>query len=91
METAKEGNGYVVREGGDVVAEITFVPQGEGTLVIDHTYVAPALRGQKVAESLVKRVVEEARETNKRIVPACSYALALFRRHKEYEDVWQKE
>ncbi|GGD97986.1 GNAT family N-acetyltransferase [Paenibacillus nasutitermitis] len=89
-ETIMEGNGFVVREDGEAVAEITFVPSGEDALVIDHTYVSEALRGQKIAEDLVKRVVEYARETNKQIIPACSYALAQFRRHKEYQDIWKQ-
>jgi predicted GNAT family acetyltransferase len=91
QETVKDGNRFVVKDNGEVVAEVTFVTDGEHTLIIDHTYVDPAMRGQKLAEDLVRRVVEHARETNKKIVPACSYAHAQFRRRKEYEDVWQQD
>ncbi|TJY40699.1 N-acetyltransferase [Cohnella pontilimi] len=91
LETLKDGNRFVMKDDGEAVAEITFVPQGEATLVIDHTYVDPAWRGQKLAEELVMRVVEHARETNRKIIPACSYAHALFRRKKEYQDVWQQD
>ncbi|WP_426452781.1 GNAT family N-acetyltransferase [Paenibacillus sp. S-38] len=90
-ETVQEGNGFYLRDNGEVLAEVTFAPVGPDTLVLDHTYVAPELRGQKVAEDLVRRVVEHARETGKKIVPACSYAHAQFRRHKEYADIWQQE
>jgi predicted GNAT family acetyltransferase len=90
-EIVQEGNGFSVIENGDVLAEVTFEPVGEGTLVLDHTYVTTALRGQNLAEELVKRVVEHARKTNQRIIPACSYAHAQFRRHKEYHDVWQQD
>ncbi|MNK68747.1 Acetyltransferase (GNAT) family protein [compost metagenome] len=89
-ETIQEGNAFVIKEDGSVIAEVTFKPVGEGTIVIDHTYVAEEMRGQKLAEDLVRRVVEHARETNQKIIPACSYADAQFRRRKEYEDVWQK-
>ncbi|HUC92909.1 MAG TPA: GNAT family N-acetyltransferase [Paenibacillus sp.] len=89
-ETVKQGDGCVVKQDGEIVAEITYVPQGEDTLVIDHTYVDPSMRGQKLAEELVRQVVEEARATNKKIVPACSYAYALFMRKKEYGDVWRQ-
>jgi uncharacterized protein len=89
-ETVKDGNRFVVKDNGEAVAEITFVPQGESTLVIDHTYVDPSMRGQKLAEDLVERVVEHARQTNRKIIPACSYAHAQFRRKKEYADVWEQ-
>ncbi|MBW7455563.1 GNAT family N-acetyltransferase [Paenibacillus sepulcri] len=88
-ETVMEGNSFVVRDDGASVAEITFVPSGD-TYIIDHTYVSEALRGQKIAEDLVKRVVEHARENHKMIVPACSYALAQFKRRKEYQDIWKR-
>ncbi|QYR21491.1 N-acetyltransferase [Paenibacillus sp. sptzw28] len=89
-ETVKEGNGFITWEDGVAVAEITFVTSGEDTLIIDHTFVLEAMRGRKLAEDLVQRVVEYARETNKKIVPACSYAHALFRRRKEYHDIWER-
>jgi uncharacterized protein len=89
-ELIKQGNGFVVQENGEMVAEITFMPLGDDTLIIDHTYVSEALRGQKIAEALVKRVVDYARETNKKIVPACSYAHAQFKRKSEYHDVWKQ-
>lgn len=89
-ELVREGNGYVFRQNGEIAAEVTFRPMNESTLILDHTYVDPSLRGQGVAEKLVRRVVDLAREEGKRIIPACSYADALFRRHKEFEDVWQR-
>ncbi|AWB43070.1 N-acetyltransferase [Paenibacillus sp. CAA11] len=88
-ETIQEGNGFVMREDGEAVAEVTYIPQGDA-LVIDHTFVSEALRGQKVGEELIKRVVEHARESDMLVVPACAYAHALFKRHKEYGDVWKK-
>ncbi|WP_438434223.1 GNAT family N-acetyltransferase [Gorillibacterium sp. sgz500922] len=89
-EMVREGNGFVVREGEEVIAEVTFRPSGDATLVLDHTFVDPRLRGQGIAEKLVKRVVELAREEGKKIIPACSYADAQFRRHSEYHDVWER-
>ncbi|MBB3113254.1 hypothetical protein FHS18_005357 [Paenibacillus phyllosphaerae] len=90
-DIVQEGNGFYIREDGAPIAEITYAQPGENTLVIDHTYVAESLRGQGIAEQLVQRVVSYARENGKKIIPACSYAHASFRRHKEYHDVWQQE
>ncbi|KIL37612.1 GNAT family acetyltraansferase [Cohnella kolymensis] len=90
-ETVKEGNSFVVKDNGEMVAEITYKPAAKDMIVIDHTYVSPAMRGQKLAEDLVRRVVEHAREANKMVVPSCSYAHAQFKRHNEYQDVWKRD
>ncbi|AJY75203.1 GNAT family N-acetyltransferase [Paenibacillus beijingensis] len=89
-EPVKVDNGYIIRDGNETVAEITYVREGEGTLVIDHTYVTPELRGGKVADKLLGLVVQEARDTGKKIVPACAYVLARFKRDKGFADVWQR-
>ena len=89
MEPIKTDNGYVIRDGDQVAAEITYQTSGN-VFIVDHTYVSPELRGQKVAETLLNLVVQEARETGKKIIPVCSYAAAQFKRKKEYEDVWQQ-
>lgn len=48
------------------------------------------LRGQKVGEALVKRIVEFAREEGKMIIPLCPFAKGQMERHEEYHDVLAK-
>ncbi|WP_322907375.1 GNAT family N-acetyltransferase [Paenibacillus campi] len=84
-------NGLAVHVDGAPKAEIGFSNYDEQSIIIDHTFVAEELRGQKVGEELVKRVVAIAREQGKTVVPACSYALAQFKRHEEYHDIWRKD
>lgn len=91
IEIALETERFVLKEDGREIGELTFAPVSEETLVVDHTYVAETHRGQGHAERLVERVVQYARETNRRIVPSCSYVYALFRRNSAYQDVWQKD
>lgn len=83
--------GLVMEIDGEPKAEIGFGPYDDQSLIIDHTFVSEELRGQHVGEELVKRVVDLAREQGKTIVPACSYALAQFKRHEEYHDIWRKD
>lgn len=87
----EDGQRMVMTEDGQEVAEITCKPLDGKTLVIDHTFVSEQLRGQKIGDELVRAVVDKARNEGKRIVPACSFALAQFKRHKEYADVWQQD
>jgi predicted GNAT family acetyltransferase len=77
---------YVFRDGG-AVAEMTFSKAGEHMIIIDHTEVPDAFRGQGVGLRLVTRAVEDARAAGKKIIPLCPFANAQFRRHPEWADV----
>ncbi|MED5019635.1 GNAT family N-acetyltransferase [Paenibacillus chibensis] len=90
-EIREDNHRLVMVEDGQEIAEITFQMQDEHTLEIDHTYVSEELRGQKLGDQLVKAVVDMARRDGKQIVPACSFALAQFKRHKDYKDVWRQD
>ena len=68
-------------------AEVTYVNHKDDTIVIDHTFVSNELRGQNVGKQLIKKVVDFARQENKKIVPQCSFARQEFITNKEYEDV----
>lgn len=53
-------------------------------MVMTHTYVPPSLRGQGIAEKLVRAALEHARVERLRVVPGCSYVEAFIRRHPEF-------
>ena len=84
-ETARKGR-YVYRLGDDE-AEMTFSKAGDRLIIIDHTEVPDAFRGQGVGPALVARGVADARAAGKRILPLCPFAAAQFRRHPEWADV----
>lgn len=71
-------------------AEVTYVDNGEQAIIIDHTFVSDELRGQKIGQQLIKKVVDFARSENKKIVPVCPFAKKEFSKNKEYEDVLYK-
>jgi predicted GNAT family acetyltransferase len=66
---------------------MTFSRAGERLIIIDHTAVPDALRGQGIGDRLVATAVEDARERGLKIFPLCPFAAAQFRRHPEYADV----
>lgn len=78
---------YVIRGPGGGEAEMTFTKVGEHRIIIDHTGVPDAFRGQGAGLRLVTRAVEDARATGKKIIPLCPFAAAQFRRHPEWADV----
>ena len=75
----------------DPKAEITYVNYNEDTIIINHTFVSTELRGQNIGGQLIKRVVDFARNENKKIIPQCSFAIKEFNEKKEYDDVLFKE
>jgi predicted GNAT family acetyltransferase len=78
---------YAVRGVDGAEAEMTYTKIGLSQIIIDHTEVPDAFRGQGIGVKLVQRAVEDARSSGKKIIPLCPFAAAQFRRHPEWADV----
>ena len=87
LEEGSSKGRYVLRSADGAVAEMTFSKVGEHMIIIDHTDVPDAFRGQGAGLRLVTRAVEDMRAAGKKIIPLCPFANAQFRRHKEWADV----
>ena len=81
---------YVIKGPAGAEAEMTFTKVGARQLIIDHTEVPDAFRGQGVGVRLVSRAVEDARAAGKTVIPLCPFAAAQFKRHPEWADVLRK-
>ena len=81
---------YVLRGPDGAEAEMTFTSVGAQQIIIDHTGVPDAFRGQGAGLRLVTRAVEDARAAGRTIIPLCPFAAAQFRRHPEWADVLKK-
>ena len=68
------------------VGELTFMIRNKD-MIVNHTGVNPNLRGQGLAEKLVLKAVDYARENELKIKPYCSYVSVYFSRHPELKDV----
>ena len=80
---------YVYRaDGGE--AEMTYTRAGDRLVIIDHTGVPDAFRGQGVGVALVARAVEDFRAAGLKVMPLCPFAAAQFRRHPEWSDLLQQ-
>ncbi len=86
LEESDSKGRYVLSADGSV-AELTFSKVGTGMIIIDHTGVPDAFRGQGIGLRLVTRAVEDARASGTKIIPLCPFAAAQFRRHPEWADV----
>ncbi|WP_322971978.1 GNAT family N-acetyltransferase [Faecalibacter sp. LW9] len=89
IELKKNGNNGVfelIDDQNFAVGELTFL-QRDQEMIINHTGVNPSLRGQGLAEKLVLKAVEYAREHQLKIRPFCSYVSVYIGRHPEVQDV----
>lgn len=86
FEDGGDNGRYVYRADG-LEAELTLTKAGDDRIIIDHTGVPDAFRGQGIGAKLVARAVEDARAGGKTIIPQCRFADAQFRRHPEWADV----
>ncbi|MDR0299725.1 MAG: N-acetyltransferase [Streptococcaceae bacterium] len=87
----KEEKRFALYDADKEIGEMTFYHHDDKIIVIDHTFVSPDYRGQKLAEKLVETAVENARQEGLKIHPTCPFALKEFNRRPEYADVYQEE
>lgn len=87
FEESTTGGRYVRTMPNGEEAELTFVRSGTKNLIANHTWVPPQYRGRGVAESLVVRLVEDARTKGLKITPLCWFVAAEFRRHRDWQDL----
>ncbi len=79
---------FVIEEGNERLAELTYSKAGDKLIIIDHTDVSDKLRGQGAGKQLVMKVVEYARASNIKIIPLCPFARSVFDKTPEIADVW---
>lgn len=88
-ETGSKGRYFIRLDTGEE-AEMTFSKVGDRQIIIDHTGVPDAFRGQGAGLKLVTRAVEDMRKAGKTIIPLCPFAAAQFKRHPEWSDVLKR-
>jgi predicted GNAT family acetyltransferase len=86
VESAQGGAFFLMRD-GTRIAEMTYSRAGPALVIIDHTLVDPALRGQGVARQLLDAAVAWARSSNTKAIATCSYVAAQFARDSTLADI----
>lgn len=69
--------------GAATEAELTTSKVSERLIIVDHTFVPDALRGQGLAGALADRVISDARAKDQRIVPLCPFLRGYAEKHRE--------
>lgn len=68
-------------------AEMIYKMTDGNKMIIEHTEVDDALRGQHVGNHLVKAAVDYARANGIKILALCPFANAVLKKNPEYSDV----
>lgn len=85
-EDGQPGGRWVIVVNGHE-AEMTYSRLGTTKLIVDHTDVPEALRGQGVGMMLAERMISDARAEGLRVIALCPFVKAQAQRHPDWADV----
>ena len=88
VEQSDTSGRYYYQSEGRPEAELTFSKTGRTMIIVDHTDVPEAYKGEGIGLVLLTQVVEDMRSAGKKIIPLCPFANAQFHKHPEWQDVW---
>jgi predicted GNAT family acetyltransferase len=78
---------FVLAQDGERLAEMTYTTAGAELVIVDHTWVADALRGTGTGRRLLDALVAWVREGKAHVIPICPYARAQFDKDPSIRDV----
>lgn len=61
-------------------AEMTYIHAGPDKIIIDHTEVSDALKGQGIGYKLIDAAIAYIRANNLKVIPLCPFANAFFKK-----------
>lgn len=77
---------FEVKAGPGEPAILSYHSRGDA-MVMDHTFVPVAMRGQGIAAIITHDALLEARRLGWKVIPDCSYVETYIERHPEFRDV----
>jgi uncharacterized protein len=86
VRKAEDRGRYELLDGDQVVGVADYRVQGD-VVVMPHTVISPARRGQGLGEILVQHALDDLRSSGKRVVPACWFVAEFLETHPEYGDL----
>jgi predicted GNAT family acetyltransferase len=92
IEHQKTGNKgmFFVRGEKGTLAELVYTMPSADKMIIEHTEVSEALKGQSAGYKLVLAAVDYARTNNIKIIPLCPFANSVFKKKPALADVLVK-
>ena len=72
---------------GEVAGLAMYRRRGEDIIVVTHSEVKPAFRGQGIGNELARRTLELIRSRGQKVVPVCPFFARYVEEHPEYDDI----
>lgn len=86
-EEHEQRSAFFLERGGERLAAMTLSRVNAQLVMIDHTEVSDALRGQGAGRQLLDAVVAWARASGAKLIPVCPFAKAQFDKDASLRDV----
>ncbi|HEV2855270.1 MAG TPA: GNAT family N-acetyltransferase [Thermoanaerobaculia bacterium] len=83
QQNEKERKFYADVDGREAVVE--YAKMGD-IYNLAHTYVPEEMRGQGIADKLVRGTLDEIRRQDARFLPSCPFVQAFVKKHPEYQE-----
>ncbi|NIE97934.1 N-acetyltransferase [Acinetobacter sp. Tr-809] len=74
-------------EGEALAGEMAYTWAGDSMLIIDHTDVNEAFRGQGVGRKLLDELIVFVRERQVKVIPLCPFSKSVFDKDSSIRDV----
>ncbi|MDP4662531.1 MAG: N-acetyltransferase [Salibacteraceae bacterium] len=81
---------FIMKFGDEVAANMTYSRINAHNIILDHTAVAPSMKGKGVGKQIVQHMVDWARENNQKVLPLCPFAKSVIERNPEMQDILRK-
>ena len=72
---------------GEAVVGVADFRERDGRMILPHTEVHPARRGQGIGDRLIEAALDDARQRGLKVVPRCWFAAEYIRDHPAYADL----
>lgn len=87
IRNAEQRSRYELTVDGELASIVAYRTRDDGTVVFHHTETVARWRGNGLAEQVVRRALDEARDAGATIVPACWFVAEFVGAHPEYADL----
>lgn len=86
IEEGSKGH-FAAMDDGKAAGRIFYSFAGEKKMILDHTEVDNAYRGQNIGNKILMTIVEFARKNEIKIIPLCPFAKSVFDKTESIRDV----
>ena len=72
---------------GKVISEITFPKEDDNVVNINYVFVDESIRGQGIANKIIKEAVKQIKKSGKKVIASCPFAKSWFEKNIEYKEL----